>query len=62
MFLEVKSSVNLRPKDFNGLKAFGEDYEISKRIILYRGKDKLFKNGIMIIPVEEFLKKPEKFI
>ncbi len=60
--LEVKSSVNLRPKDFNGLKAFGEDYEISKRIMLYRGKDKLFKNGIMIIPVEEFLKKPEEFI
>jgi uncharacterized protein len=60
--IEVKSSVHLRPKDFNGLKAFGEDYEISKRIMLYRGKDKLLKNGILIIPAEEFLKNPGEFL
>lgn len=60
--IEVKSSVNLRPKDFNGLKAFGEDYEMSKRIMIYRGKDKLLKNGILIIPAEEFLHDPGEFL
>ena len=60
--IEVKSSANLRPKDFNGLKAFGEDYPISKKIMLYMGKNKLLKNNILMIPVEEFLRNLESFL
>jgi predicted AAA+ superfamily ATPase len=54
--VEVKSSGNLRPKDFNGLKAFGEDYPMSKRIMIYMGKTKYMKDDILVIPAEEFIK------
>ena len=54
--VEVKSSGNLRPKDFNGLKAFGEDYPMSKRMMVYMGKTKFMKDDILVIPAEEFIK------
>lgn len=54
--VEVKSSGNLRPKDFNGLKAFGEDYPMSKRIMIYMGKTKYMKDDVLVIPAEEFIK------
>jgi hypothetical protein len=39
-----------------GLRAFGEDYPESRRILLYRGKDRLLQNGVPCLPCEEFLK------
>jgi len=60
--IEVKSSVNLNPYDFNGLKSFGEDYEIAKRILVYRGNDRFVKNGVLVVPATEFLFDPGKFV
>ena len=60
--VEVKSSVNLTPYDFNGLKSFGEDYETAKRILVYRGRDRFVRNGILVVPAEEFLKEPGRFL
>lgn len=54
--VEVKNTGRLRPEDFRGLRAFREDYPESKALLLYRGKDRLFQNGILCLPVEKFLK------
>jgi len=52
----------LNPYDFNGLKSFGEDYEIAKRILVYRGNDRFVKNGVLVVPATEFLYDPGKFV
>ena len=54
--VEVKNSQQVRPEDLRGLRAFGEDYPESRRILLYRGKDRLLQNGVLCLPCEEFLK------
>jgi predicted AAA+ superfamily ATPase len=61
--LEVKNSVQVRPEDLRGLKSFGEDFPESHRWLLYRGKERLLRDGILCIPCEEFLLalKPDKF-
>ncbi|MCO6480236.1 MAG: ATP-binding protein [Phaeodactylibacter sp.] len=53
--IEVKNSNSIRPKDLRGLNEFGKDYPISRRILLYRGSERLMKNGILCLPCEEFL-------
>ena len=55
--IEVKHSTVIHPKDLNGLKAFGKDYPEAKRTVLYRGKEKLVREGITIQPCEDFLLK-----
>lgn len=55
--IEVKNSGTIHPKDLKGLIAFGKDYPEAKRILLYRGKEKLMKNGVLCLPCEDFLKK-----
>ncbi len=55
MAIEVKSSATIRPQDLRSLKAFGQDYPEAEKILLYRGKEKLLRDGIMIKPCEEFL-------
>jgi predicted AAA+ superfamily ATPase len=61
--IEVKNSHRVRPEELRGLKAFGEDYPQAQRYLLYRGKDRLLQDGILCMPVEEFLLglQPEKF-
>ena len=54
--LEVKNSPRIRPSDLTGLTEFGKDYPDSRRILLYRGTDRLLKDGILCLPAEEFLK------
>jgi predicted AAA+ superfamily ATPase len=53
--IEVKNSNRVRPEDLSGLKAFKEDYPESKAYLLYRGKERLLKDGITCMPVEDFL-------
>ena len=53
--LEVKNSRQIRPEDLRGLKAFAEDYPESRRYLLYRGKERLKRDGILCLPCEEFL-------
>jgi predicted AAA+ superfamily ATPase len=53
--IEVTSASRVRPKDLSGLRSFGEDYPEAKRVLLYLGKDRLKLEGILVIPVEEYL-------
>lgn len=53
--IEVKASRNVFKKDVRSLKAFCHDYKEAKRILLYGGRDKLIIDGIMCVPVTEFL-------
>lgn len=53
--IEVKNSTRLHPQDFRGLKIFQQDYPQSQAYLLYRGKERLMKNGILCIPCDEFL-------
>lgn len=53
--IEVKNTSTLHPQDLRSLKAFGEDYPEAKRFLVYRGKERLVRDGISIEPVTEFL-------
>ena len=52
----VTSASRIRPKDLSGLRAFGEDYPEAKRVLLYRGKDRLRLDGILAMSVEEYVR------
>lgn len=54
--IEVKNGKNVSPKDLRGLKEFQKDYPETIPYLLYRGKDAIKKDGILCLPVEEFLK------
>ena len=54
--LEVKNTSQIRPEDLRGLKAFAQDYPESLRFLLYRGNQRVFRDGILCLPCEEFLK------
>jgi predicted AAA+ superfamily ATPase len=53
--IEVKNAATVHPADLRGLKTFGEDYPQAKRLLLYRGKERLLVDGIRIVPCGEFL-------
>lgn len=54
--LEVKNTTQVRTEDLRGLKRFGEDYPESRRWLLYRGRERLLRDGILCLPCEEFLR------
>jgi len=54
--IEVKNNKTLSPHDFRGLKEFQKDYPEVTPLFLYRGKEKIKKEGIICLPVEDFLK------
>lgn len=53
--LEVKNTSRIRPADLRGLRAFGEDYPEATRWLLYRGRERLVCEGVLCLPVAEFL-------
>lgn len=53
--IEVKNTATVRPEDIRPLKTFGDDYPEAKRFFVYRGKEKLKREGILIMPCTEFL-------
>jgi uncharacterized protein len=53
--IEVKNSAAIHPQDLRPLKTFSEDYPQAERFFLYRGKERLLRDGIHIVPVAEFL-------
>ena len=53
--MEVKNTAQIRSADLQGLKSFGEDYPESLRYLLYRGTERLIRDGILCLPCEEFL-------
>ena len=54
--IEVKNSQKVRSQDLQSLIAFTEDYKDAKPIFLYRGKERMVKNGVLCLPCEDFLK------
>lgn len=54
--VEVKNASVLRPSDFTGLKSFREDYPESRPVLLYRGEERFLTDGILVVPVDEFLR------
>jgi uncharacterized protein len=53
--LEVKNSRRVNPGDLTALKHFTEDYPQAQRYLLYRGDDRLKRDGILCVPCEDFL-------
>ena len=54
--IEVKNAATLRPYDFSGLKSFREDYPEARPVLLYRGKERFLSDGVLALPVEDFLR------
>lgn len=52
---EVKNSARIRPEDLKNLRSFGKDYPESRLVLLYRGKDRLHRNGVHCLPCTDFL-------
>jgi predicted AAA+ superfamily ATPase len=61
--VEVKNSKRVQPADLAALKSFAEDYPQSSRYLLYRGGDRIKRDGVLCIPCEDFLLalKPDRF-
>ena len=53
--IEVKNTSRVRDEDLRSLRSFKEDYPECRAFFLYRGKEKLLKNGIQCIPCDQFL-------
>jgi predicted AAA+ superfamily ATPase len=53
--IEVKNAAQVQPRDLKALRTFGEDYPEAKRFLLYRGREKLLREGITIQPCQDFL-------
>ncbi len=53
--VEVKNTRKIHPADLRGLRSFKEEYPDSKRLFLYRGRDRLMKEGILCLPCMDFL-------
>jgi len=61
--IEVKNSKRVDGGDLTALKHFVEDYPQAKCYLLYRGEDRLKRDGILCLPAQEFLLqlKPDHF-
>lgn len=53
--IEVKHAQTLHSADTRSLRAFLTDYPEARAMILYRGPHRLDLNGIMALPIEDFL-------
>ena len=60
--IEVKNTSRIRKEDLNSLRAFLEEYPQCNAFLLYRGKERLLRKGVLCIPCEEFIVKlnPQK--
>ena len=54
--IEVKNTARIRTKDLSGIKAFRQDYPECRTLILYRGRQQTVIDGVLVAPVERFLK------
>jgi predicted AAA+ superfamily ATPase len=53
--VEVKNSRRVDSSDLTALRHFAEDYPQSQRYLLYRGEDRIKRDGVLCMPCEEFL-------
>ncbi|MDY0298093.1 MAG: ATP-binding protein [Acidobacteriota bacterium] len=54
--IEVKNTTVVRPSDLRALKTFLCDYPRSRGMLVYRGREKLKRDHILILPCEDFLR------
>ncbi len=54
--LEVKASSAVHSQDVRSLRSFAEDYPQSRGCLLYGGRERINVNGVMCLPVEDFLR------
>ncbi|MBQ9431395.1 MAG: ATP-binding protein [Kiritimatiellae bacterium] len=54
--IEVKNAAKIKTEDLAGLKAFRDDYPECRTLLLYRGRQQTMVDGILVAPVERFLK------
>jgi predicted AAA+ superfamily ATPase len=59
-----KNARKIHPADLRGLRSFKEEYPDSKALFLYRGKERLAKDGILCLPCVEFIKelRPDRLL
>lgn len=55
--IEVKRSVDVRPKDVKALKIFQKEYPESTCFLLYGGKHEINVDGVLCFPIEQFIMK-----
>lgn len=60
--IEVKPTARVRSEDLEGLRLFGEDYPVAKRILVTGGKETRTEEGIEIIPAHVFLTQTERYL
>jgi uncharacterized protein len=53
--IEVKNAKRIDGSDLTALKHFAEDYPQAKRYLLYRGDDRLSRDGVLCLPADQFL-------
>jgi predicted AAA+ superfamily ATPase len=53
--VEVKNAKRIGPEDLRALRSFAEDYPRSERYLLYRGTERMKRDGVLCLPCEEFL-------
>jgi predicted AAA+ superfamily ATPase len=53
--IEVQNAGTIRPADLRGLRSFRDEYPESRQLLLYRGSDRLLRDGVLCLPVEDFL-------
>jgi uncharacterized protein len=53
--IEVKNAKRIDTRDLTALKHFAEDYPQANRYLIYRGDDRLKRDGILCLPAQEFL-------
>jgi len=54
--LEVKNARKIHTGDLRGLRSFMGEYPDSRALFLYRGKERIVKEGILCLPCVEFIK------
>ena len=54
--IEVKNTARIRPEDMTSLKSFQEEFPQSNAFFLYRGKERLKRDGVLCLPCQEFLR------
>jgi len=60
--IEVKHTATLRPIDFNGLTAFGDDYPEATLLLIYSGKVTMKHKNVLVLPVEDLLRRPGEYL
>jgi predicted AAA+ superfamily ATPase len=54
--IEVKNTREVRQADLRALRSFGEDYPEASRILLHRGPHRSVRDGVLLLPCDEFLR------